>query len=108
MLVCNCWGFTLQMLGGSEVVADFVLREEVVYVPAPISGKGYNKGKTFKTTKAPDGTKEARKLTILLLYSWLSKCIVHIQVFNQTAWKNIEGKTNCTEDADSFLPLFLK
>lgn len=35
LLVCSCWGFTLQMFGGSEVLAVFVLREEVVYVPAP-------------------------------------------------------------------------
>lgn len=40
LLVCNCWGFTLQILGGSDVVVDFVLREEVVYVPAPIFGRG--------------------------------------------------------------------
>lgn len=37
LLVCSCWGFTLQMLGGSEVLAVFVLSEEVVYVPAPES-----------------------------------------------------------------------
>lgn len=35
LLVCSCWGFTLQILGGSEVLAVFVLSEEVVYVPAP-------------------------------------------------------------------------
>lgn len=35
LLVCNCCGFTLHILGGSEVLAVFVLSEEVVYVPAP-------------------------------------------------------------------------
>ena len=39
-IVCNCWGFTLQILGGSDVVVDFVLKEEVVYVPAPTLGRG--------------------------------------------------------------------
>lgn len=32
---CSCWGFTLQMLGGSEAVVVLVLSDDVVYVPEP-------------------------------------------------------------------------
>lgn len=49
LLVCSCWGFTLQILGGSEVLAVFVLSEEVVYVPAPRRREAKDATKTFQS-----------------------------------------------------------